>query len=400
MRDLSEGKIKQKAAASQLGLSVRQVKRKLKDYRRAGPTSLAHGLRGKPSNNQLEPGLRDRALGVVSERYPDFGPTLAAEKLAELHDIHINPETLRAAMTEVGLWRPKHRPVNVHVWRERKDFVGELVQGDGSPHAWFEDRAPKCTLLAFIDDATSRILWLEFALSESTDSLMQATWQYLETHGRPVALYFDRGGVYKVNLGNPDDERITQYARALDELDIRLIHARSPQAKGRVERLFHTLQNRLVKELRLADISTISEANRFVRDVYIPRHNAKFAVEPKQPTDLHRSPKGYDLNHILCLKNPRLLTSDFTLRYRSRWLQLDAKQPTRISPKDHLMVYEHLNKELSVWIRSTKLNFQIIPKPAAKSTLNMATRPPKSKGHTPPTDHPWRKFTIKQKVTF
>ena len=397
--DLKEKKMKQGAAAKKLDLSVRQVKRKLKEYRRAGPSSLAHGLRGRPSNNQLTPGLKDQAVSLVEERYPDFGPTLAAEKLAELHDLTIHPETLRLAMSQAGLWRPKHQRTNVHVWRERKAYVGELVQGDGSPHAWFEDRAPKCTLLAFIDDATSRILWLEFAPSESTDSLMRATWHYLEACGRPLTFYFDRGSVYKVNLGL-DDERTTQYARALTELDIRLIHARSPQAKGRVERLFETLQDRLVKELRLAGISTIAGANLFIREVYIPAHNAKFAVAPKEVTDLHCSLDGYNLHQILCLKTPRLLTADFTLRFRNRWLQLERKQPTIIHPKDTLIVYEHLNKELTVWIRTTKLSWRDIPKPTASPKPTSTFVPPKSKAHTPPANHPWRQFQIKPKVTF
>lgn len=165
-----------------------------------------------------------------------------------------------------------------------------------------------------------------------------------------------------------------------------------------MERLYETLQDRLVKELRLAGISTIAEANRFVREVYIPAHNGKFAVAPKEDTDLHRSLEGYDLHRILCLKTPRLLTADFTLRYRNRWLQLERKQPTIIRPKDTLMVYEHLNQELSIWVRTTKLSWRDIPKPAVKPKTVMLTHG--SKAHTPPADHPWRKFIIKQKATF
>lgn len=386
---LEAKRIKQAKAAALLNLSSRQVKRKLVEYRLMGVASLIHKARGKPSNNQISQGLKDQAIQLVRDKYPDFGPTLAAEKLAELDKLTINREVLRQAMTSAGLWQPKAKKVKaVHVWRERRDHTGELVQIDGSPHAWFEDRASKCTLLAFIDDATSRILWLEFAQSESTESLMQATWHYLKACGRPLSIYSDRGGVYKVNNHNPDQELVTQYHRALDELNIELIHARSPQAKGRVERLFETLQDRLVKELRLAGISSIAKANRFLWGVYVAKHNAKFAVVPKQQLDLHRCLEGVELTTTLCLKNERVVTADLTVRYRNSWLQLAVSQKTIIRPRDTIEVYEYLDGELSLWSRKTQLSYTVIPKPASQRYIPQLQK--LKLRHKPAADHPWR----------
>ena len=259
---LTSRNIRQKDAAKILDLSTRQIKRKLKEYRRLGAASLVHGNRGRESNRATSKDLVDQALGLVRKKYSDFGPTFAAEKLLDNHGILLDHETLRRLMIKDGVWVPKITKVAVkHFWRERKECLGEMIQLDGSPHHWFEDRAEPCTLIAFIDDATSRVLWLEFAQSESTVSLMKSTRNYLLKHGRPAAFYADRGVVYKINHNNPDNNRITQYKRAMDELHIKLIHARSPEAKGRVENLFGTLQDRLVKELRLAGISTIERAN-------------------------------------------------------------------------------------------------------------------------------------------
>ena len=275
---VQEGTMTQTGAARQLGLSLRQVQRKWQMYRTSeyDPASLVHRLRGRPSNRRLDETVVARAVELVQEKYRDFGPTFAAEKLAEEHQLSIGRERLRQAMAAGGLWtvHGQQRPA-AHPWRERRAVRGELVQVDGSPHRWFEDRGEPCTLLQFIDDATSEVLWLELAESESTAALMRATWHYLEAEGRPGDLYTDRGGVFKVNLHNEEDDRVTQYERALTELGIGLIHARSPQAKGRVERGFQTHQDRLVKELRLAGISTIPEANIFLRETYLPKHNRK-----------------------------------------------------------------------------------------------------------------------------
>jgi transposase len=353
---LENKKIKQKEAAQMLGLSIRQVKRKIKEYRRHGAASLIHKNRGKPSNRHLKEGQIETALNLVRENYSDFGPTFAAEKLWEIHKTKINPETLRLKMIEAGLWKPHIKKVNHHYFRERKASFGELVQIDGSPHKWFEDRAPICTLLAFIDDATSQILNLEFVESETTTALMEATKNYLTSFGRPTAFYSDRGCVYKVNIHNIEEEKVTQYKRALDEIDIKLIWARSPQAKGRVERLFKTLQDRLVKELRLHNISDIESANEFSKTQYIEKHNDRFAVTSQDETNLHRPIEGYDLDQAFCLKEERNINSDMTVRYKNSWFQFEKKQPTLIFPKNTIEVWESLDQKITFHLRKCQLN--------------------------------------------
>lgn len=380
--------IKQKEAALVLGLSERQVRKKLHLYRALGPPSLIHGLRGRPSNNQLDPALMEAALSLVAEKYSDFGPTFAAEKLQEIHGVGVNHESLRKKMIRAGLWQPRKRKVKHREWRERRACLGELVQLDGSNHDWFEGRAPKCDLLAFIDDATSNLLYLEFA-PESTRGVMSSTKKYLEKHGRPVGLYTDRGGVYRVNQNNPEHEKTTQYERALGELGIEPIHAGSPQAKGRVERLFGTLQDRLVKEMRLRGITTIKEANCFLENEYLPKHNPKYTVAPKSQANLHRSVENYDLSKILCIKKERILTNDFTLRYQNQWFQLDKDQRTLIFPKDKIMVMTQLTGEIQLMIRDTRIYFHLIDKPTVKEKMKpniQASRKP----WVPPVDHPWR----------
>jgi hypothetical protein len=386
----------QTTAAQRLGLTDRQIRRKLVVYCKEGAKSLAHGARGKPGNRQLNPLVKEHALALVRAYYTDFKPTFASEKLAELHGVKVGHETLRLAMIEAGLWAPKTRKVIPHVWRERKACVGEMVQLDGSLHAWFEDRAPKCTLLAFIDDATSRVLWLEFCDGESTMNLMQATYSYAKGFGRPLSFYFDRGGVFKVNIHNENNDKLTQYERALKELEITVIHARSPQAKGRVERLFGTLQDRLVKELRLASISTIDEANRFVREVYIPQHNAKFAVAAREPQDRHRPLDGYNLKSILVTKEARKVNSDFTVQYRTRWFQLEKKQPTLVFPKNDIIVSEHWTGKITLTLRTARLIFQEIPKRPEKPRKERSQPTEPKKPWTPPANHPWRQYKIQK----
>ncbi len=391
---LRNKEMKQKEAAKILGLSDRQIRRKLKRFRRLGPESLIHGLRDKPSNNLLDPKLLEKALSLVKKKYPDFGPTFASDKLSEIDNIVIHPETLRIKMAGKGLWRIKGRKTSHREWRERKECFGELVQSDGSNHPWFEDRGSRCDLLAFIDDATSKVIHLEFA-PESTFGYMRATKKYIEQHGLPHKLYVDRGKVFKVNLNNPDNERLTQYGRAMEELGVGITYARSPQAKGRVERLFSTLQDRLVKELRLRDISTIEEANKFLQEEYLDDHNRRFSVAPKSDTNLHRSFEGYDLDDIFVIKEERILTSDFTVRYGNKWFQFEKKQTTILFPGDRITVVTKLDGKTEFMIRSIKLCFHEIDK--LVKVVKLKPRLKEGKPWVPPADHPWRKFNIKGK---
>src|SRR3954454_1121081 len=292
---VDRGELPAAEAASLLGLSGRQVFRLLARFRAEGAPGLASRRRGRPSNRRLPEAVREAALAAVRERYADFGPTLAAEKLAASHDLRLSRETLRRWMAEAGLWVPrKARRGRVHQPRHRRDRLGELVQIDGCQHPWFEDREPPCTLLVFVDDATSRLMHLRFVPSESAFAYMAATREYVETHGKPVAFYSDRHGIFRVN--RPDaagGDGMTQFGRALAELTIDIICANSPQAKGRVERAHKTLQDRLVKELRLAGVGTIEAANAFL-PAFVADYNARFAKPARHPEDLHRRPAAHE----------------------------------------------------------------------------------------------------------
>jgi hypothetical protein len=237
-------------------------------------------------------------------------------------------------------------------------MFGLMVQCDGSPHDWFEGRAPICTLLVFIDDATSQILWLEFARSESREAIMQATKNYMEKHGRPGCFYVDHGSSFHVNLNNKEHEKLTQWERALSELSVEVVHANSPQAKGRVERANKTMQDRLVKELRLASISSIDEANEFLRQGnFVEKHNNHFAVAPAQKGDAHKSIEGYDLDAIFCTKEKRVVANDFTIRYEKRIFQLLDDQQAIVRQSSEIIVCEHLDGKISLFLRNIPLHF-------------------------------------------
>ena len=397
---LKKGEIKQKEAAKKLRLSIRQVQRKLIVYCKRGAKGLVHKSRGKPSNHCLPTKFKTETLSLIKEHYPDFGPTFAAEKLEEIHKVTINHETLRLLMIKNGLWTINGGPITAHIWRERKDCLGEMVQLDGSPHDWFEGRGPKCTLIAFIDDATSNILWLQFAKEEATVDMMLATQEYLIKHGRPISIYADRGKCFKVNLNNEEGDKMTQYHRALSELDIELIHARSPQAKGRVERLFGTLQDRLVKELRLAKINDMETANKFLRDTYLEKHNKRFAVVAKKEANLHRSLRGYELNRIFCLKEERKVKNDLTIQYKNQWFQISPKQPTIVNPGTIVTVEEGLRGEITISLRKCVLKHTSISKEQREREKQIQQKPVEIKPRVqwiPPQTHPWR---MKQKATF
>ncbi|QXX76750.1 hypothetical protein MHY1_p00272 (plasmid) [Methylovirgula sp. HY1] len=269
LMDVNAGRMSVSDACSRMGLRRRQVFRLLAGFRAQGSVSLVSKRRGKPSNNRLPAEVRDLAMVIVKDRYADFGPTLAAEKLAELHGCKVSRETLRQWMIEDGLWLDrKDRRKPVHQPRHRRDCLGELVQIDGCEHWWFEDRGSQCTLLVFVDDATSQLMHLKFVPSESAFAYFQATREYLERHGKPIAFYSDKHSVFRVSKTHAaGGDGMTQFGRALHELNIDILCANSSQAKGRVERAHKTLQDRLVKELRLAGIDDIEMANAFLSGI-------------------------------------------------------------------------------------------------------------------------------------
>jgi hypothetical protein len=277
MIDLADGRTRVEDAAALMGLQRRQVYRLLDAFRTHGPDALISKRRGKPSNRAHGAAFRQTCLAIVRERYEDFGPTLAAEKLAEIHGLPIGVETLRQWMIDDGIWvRRRDRIKRIHQPRHRRDCLGELVQVDGCEHWWFEDRGPQCTLLVFVDDATSRLMHLSFVASESAFAYFQAARTYLEDHGKPIALYSDKHSVFRTNKPEQAEGGMTQFGRALHELNIDILCANAPQAKGRVERARKTLQDRLVKELRLAGAHDI-EAGNALLPAFMADYNRRFA---------------------------------------------------------------------------------------------------------------------------
>ena len=328
---VQSGRLRVTDACVLIGLQRRQVFRLLRGLKQDGATSLLSKRRGKPSNHRLPAEVRTLALSIVRDQYADFGPTLAAEKLAQHHGCSVSRETLRGWMIADGLWQDRrHRLPSPHQPRRRRDCLGELVQIDGSEHAWFEDRGPPCTLLAFVDDATSRLMQLRFVTSESAFDYFRATRAYLEAHGKPVAFYSDKHGIFRVNSKEAaGGDGVTQFGRALLALNIDIICANSPQAKGRIERAFGTLQDRMVKELRLAGVSSMAAANAWLPG-FITAYNARFGRDPANAKDLHRPlAQADDLDEILAWREERTVTRNLTLHYDRMMLLLD---PTAAGP--------------------------------------------------------------------
>lgn len=359
--------IKQKHAAKLLHCSVRQIRRLIKRYKKDGAKGFVHILRGKEGNRKIAMETINAAVAIVQEKYHDFGPTLAHEKLTELHAVHFSRERLRQAMIAEGLWRAKERKiVRLHQLRERRDCLGELVQADGSPHDWFEGRSPSCTLLVFIDDATGKLLHLEFVKSESTAAYFSAVLHYLEKHGRPVTFYVDKHGVFRVNTtkgksaDTSDSNGLTQFGRAMEELAIGCIFAESAEAKGRVERVNQTLQDRLVKEMRLLGIATIEQGNAYL-PTFIEQFNRKFAVVPKSPVNMHRPLlPNQNLDEILCLQYTRILSKQLTISYGSRIYQIQTERPAYAMRHAPVTVREDMQGNVSIVYKGQSLAYTVL----------------------------------------
>lgn len=371
---LKRGEILQKDVAIALNLTSRQIRNKQRLYEESGPQSLIHKNRGRESKKKWDPKEEALAISLLKSEWYDFGPTFAAEKLLEVHGIKVSEETMRKRMIQHEVWTAHRRKIKHRVRRMRKAAFGIMVQLDGSPHDWFEGRGEKCTLLVFIDDATSKIVWLEFAKSESLEGVMKASWNYFNMHGIPRSFYTDYGSVFSVNTNNPERDKITQFERAMKELDVAVIHARSPQAKGRVERSNKTHQDRLVKEMRLQNISTIEAANQFLQTHYMDKHNLKFAKEPADSTNVHRSIDGRNLNNILCVREERKLCNDFTIVHQKRIFQLDSQQKAVIKPKDEITVNIHLDRSIRLSIRSIDLEFKEVQTKPEKQLIEKETK--------------------------
>ncbi|OQX65574.1 MAG: hypothetical protein B5M51_00305, partial [Anaerolinea sp. 4484_236] len=330
MERIKAKRMTQKKGAEALGISVRQVRRLWKNYQEKGAIGLVSKSRGKPSNNCLSLETRQRAIDLLHSLYADFGPTFAHEKLVEKHGLKLSSGSVRQIMIKENLWTPrKAKKIIAHQMRERRACVGELIQIDGSPHRWFEDRAPSCTLLVFIDDANGKLGELRFVKSESFFSYAEASRAYIERHGKPVAFYSDKHGIFRVNQPSVGSgENLTQFGRAMQELNIVIICANTPQAKGRVERVNLTLQDRLVKEMRLLGISSMEEGNAYLPE-FMEDFNRRFSVTPRSNNDAHRLLLLKDnLDQTLTWQETRIISKNLSIQFKNVVYQIQTKRPT------------------------------------------------------------------------
>lgn len=387
-------RLKQVEAGDILQISSRQVRRIVKRIRVKGDEGIGHKLRGKASNRRLPKKVKEKVIRLYKERYKGFGPTLAVEKLEEIDRIKISKEALRIWLIESGDWK-KVRKGRVHrKWRERKGYIGEMIQMDGSHHDWLEGRGPKLVLMAYIDDATNRI-YARFYDYEGTVPAMDSFQQYIKKYGIPMSVYLDRHSTYK-STGKPtiEDELsnrmpMSQFERGLKELGVRVIHASSPQAKGRIERLFGTLQDRLIKEMRLKGIKTKEEANEFLSH-YLPIYNKKFSFKAVKEGDLHRAiPDSLDIDKILCIKTKRSVRNDFTIAHDKKLYQIED----RIMGKE-VVVEERTDGSMLITYNDRILKFkEITSRPVIDKALEQRVIKSKPKKvYIPPKDHPWRKY--------
>jgi hypothetical protein len=351
------------SAAAVLSVSVRQTQRLLKRYQDGGGAALIHKARGRTANNRINVGIRDYALELVRQNYRDFGPTLAAEALRERHDLEVSRETLRKWMVESGVWLSRKQRRSFHQPRLRREHYGELIQIDGSEHRWFEDRATACTLLVFIDDATSKLMQLRFVPSESTESYFQALRGYLQSHGCPVAFYSDKHSVFRMNRQAKGGQGMTQFGRALAELNIEILCANSSQAKGRVERVNRTLQDRLVKELRLAGISSIDAGNDFLSG-FVERFNERFAIRAVRPDNLHRplNVSACRLNDILCHREQRYIGAQLSFHYDRKQIILERNEVSESLAGKYVELYDNADGPLEVRWNGISLPYRVFSK--------------------------------------
>ena len=401
-------RLTQGQASRDLGISARQVRRLVSRYRREGKSGLISRRRGKPGHNRLPSDTRDQAVSLVREHYTDFGPTLASEKLNQLHQLEISRESLRQLMIGAGLWVVKRRrQKRVFQIRDRRSRFGELVQIDGSPHDWFEGRSEPCTLLVFIDDATGKLLYLRFVPAETTAAYMEALQSYLHTYGRPVSFYSDRHSIFRINTEEPlAGNGLTQFGRALDTFHIEGIHARTPQAKGRVERANQTLQDRLVKEMRLRKINTLAEGNTFVAE-YMEMHNERFAVAPRSDENAHRKllHSAREIELILAHQKQRRLSKNLICQHENTLYQIVSPRQKYTLRNACVTVSELATGEIAILYQGKELSYNAFRKgerPAAvedEKSLNKRVdaackAQARRKRWKPKPDHPWRKAFV------
>lgn len=385
-----EGLLKQKEAAGLLSLSDRQIRRLIKKVEEEGDAGIIHKSRGRPSNRRLPKKIKDKAIELYRQKYVGFGPLLTSEKLLEQDGITVNDETLRKWLIESGDWKKTRKGRKHRQWRPRKHHFGEMIQIDGSHHDWFEGRGSECVLMGYIDDATGKV-FARFYNYEGTKPAFDSFKRYARKYGIPQKAYLDKHTTYKSpkKAAFPlyDEKPLSQFERAMKELGVDVIHAHSPQAKGRIERLFRTFQDRVVKEMRLRGIKTVEEANKFLAE-YLPRHNRKFTVKPKEGIDLHRKiPLGLNLDSILCVKEGRVLRNDFTISYKGKLYQI-----TESIKAEKVTVQERINGKMLIIHNGAFVEFKEITERPEKQKKPSEVK--KQITGSPPLDHPWRKFNI------
>lgn len=396
---LKEGVINAQEASKRMGVSTRQVRRIVRRYQSEGMAGLISKKRGIASPRRLDETLRATAVEFIDAHYRDFGPTLACEKLKERHQIKLSVESTRQLMMGAGYWRPrKGSTICTHPLRERRARFGEMIQIDGSPHDWFEGRSARCTLLVFIDDATGRLTQLRFVPSETTLNYLRVLYDHTRAHGVPVALYSDRHSIFRINATDADPDAETQFSRAARELGIECIHAHSPQAKGRVERANQTLQDRLVKEMRLTGINDMESANAWL-PAFIADYNRRFAVHPRDASDAHLASSGTaeELARTLSVQVTRTLSKNLSCQYANQLLHIETTGTGLGLRGAKITVHEHFDGTKELLWQNRKLTFTVMDRPRRQApavdskTANARVDHAMAQRHKPAGNHPWRK---------
>lgn len=392
---VKRGELNVVEASGLMGLSLRQSRRVWKRFKASGDAGLLHGLRGRSSNRRLSEEVRERIVKRHQERYADFGPTLACEKLAEEdEELLVSPNTLSALLKERGLWERRRRRGKHRSRRERRAWFGSMVQMDGSHHDWFEGRASKCVLMVVIDDATSRT-YACFYAAETTEAAFDVFGRWIKRHGIPRSVYVDRHSIYR---DEDHPEKPTQFGRAMKELGVELIRAHSPQAKGRVERRNAVFQDRLVKEMRLRNISSMEAGNALLEKMFLDDLNRRYAIDAAKQQDLHRAIEATNvvLEDVLCVQEARVVGQDWCVRWRNRWLQIDAchaglrlaGKRVRVKQRaDGALIVEHKDQRLTC----LELAHRPTPtKPTARAAIVNNRR------WQPKASHPWKKDSARR----
>ena len=371
-------KITVSESSTLMGISERQTYRILKKIKEEGTKGIIHKLRGKKSNRGYPEELKKEVIKIYRQQYSDYGPTLFTEELVKSYKISVNHETVRKWLREESITTSMRKKRPHRKRRERRSCFGELLQFDGSHHDWFEGRGAECCLINCVDDSTGRV-YLKFAVSENTQDVLITLWEYVNKYGLPRSIYTDRFSVYK------GEGRLTDFGRAMKELKIETIFAGSPQAKGRVERVNRTLQDRLVKALRREGISNIAQANEFVQKIFINDYNTKFALKLDVP-DAHRITSGYDLKNIFCYKTIRQVRNDYTINLAGGYIQLLKGASPLPIPKQNVTICKWLNGQMHIYFNGQEINFTELKNKPGKLGYKI---------HHLPKDHPWRRMNQK-----